>query len=61
MTNRDDVDAAPVQPMVRRHVRLSRDGLPVDPRDWTRADWQDLHNAMEKAKRAIRKRHKAEK
>jgi hypothetical protein len=37
--------------------RLSRDGLPINPRDWTRTDWQDLHEAMERAKNAIRRRH----
>jgi hypothetical protein len=40
--------------------KLSRDGLPVDPKEWTKADWQDLHEAMEKAKRLISKRHKPE-
>jgi hypothetical protein len=38
-------------------VKMSREGLPVDPREWTRSDWQDLHEAMERAKRAIAKRH----
>jgi len=53
-------NAAPatrVEAIVHRPVRLSRDGLPVDAKDWTRTDWQDLHEAMERAKRAIAKRH----
>jgi hypothetical protein len=40
-------------------VKLNRDGIPIDARDWTEADWQDLHNAIERAKNAIRKRHRA--
>ena len=39
-------------------TKLNRDGLPVDARDWTRADWQDLHESLEKAKHAISKRYK---
>jgi hypothetical protein len=39
-------------------MRLSEDGLPVDARDWTAADWQDLHEAIEKAKRLIAGRHR---
>ncbi len=38
--------------------RLSPDGLPVDAKEWTHADWQDLHNAMEKVKALISNRHK---
>jgi hypothetical protein len=38
-------------------MKLNRDGLPVDARDWSRADWQDLHEALERAKHAIRQRH----
>ncbi len=49
--------ATRVEAIVRRPVKLSRDGLPVDAKDWTRSDWQDLHEAMERAKRAIAKRH----
>ncbi len=41
-----------------RHPRLTPDGLPIDAREWTRADWQDLHEAMEKVKRIVGKRHK---
>ena len=45
--------------MSNRPVKLSRDGIPLDAKDWTEADWQDLHNAIEMAKDAIRKRHSA--
>jgi hypothetical protein len=41
-----------------KRKRLSRDGLPVDGRDWTTADWQDLHEAVERAKRTIAARHR---
>jgi len=40
-----------------RKPRLNRDGLPIDGRDWIPADWQDLHEAMEAAKRTIKERH----
>lgn len=40
-----------------KQVKLSRDGIPVDAKDWTAADWQDLHRAIERAKALIRKRH----
>lgn len=39
--------------------RLSRDGLPVDARDWQYEDWQDLHEAIEKVKRNVARRHSA--
>ena len=54
-----DVDRPPVHAVVHRPVKLDRDGIPIDARDWTEADWQDLHNAIERAKNAIRKRHAA--
>lgn len=38
--------------------RLSPDGLPIDARDWTEADWQDLHEAIERVKRNVAARHK---
>jgi hypothetical protein len=41
-----------------RAVKLTRDGLPVDGIDWTAADWQDLHEAVEKVKRLVSSRHK---
>ena len=37
--------------------KLTKDGLPVDAKDWTAADWQDLHEAMESVKRKVAKRH----
>lgn len=45
------------KPKTDKSVKLSRDGIPVDPNDWTAADWQDLHVALERAKELIRKRH----
>lgn len=36
----------------------THEGIPVDARDWTEADWRDLHEAMEKVLRRIRDRHK---
>lgn len=59
MTSRKTQPVAPIHGVVRRAVKLSRDGIPIDARDWTAADWQDLHNAIERAKNAIRKRHSA--
>ncbi len=42
----------------RRHrKRLNAEGLPVDANDWTPADWQDLHEAVERVKRNIARRH----
>lgn len=38
--------------------KLNRDGLPVDPLDWTCEDWQTLFEMTEKAKQIIAKRHK---
>ena len=43
---------------VRRPAKVNRDGIPVDSQDWTAQDWSDLHKAIEKAKKAIAKRHK---
>lgn len=37
--------------------RLSRDGLPLDARDWTAEDWRDLHKAIETVKRKVKARH----
>lgn len=44
---------------MKKHPKphLNRDGLPIDGRDWLPQDWQDLHEAIEKAKRLIRERH----
>lgn len=38
--------------------KLNRDGLPIDARDWTEADWQDLHEAIERIKQRIAERHR---
>lgn len=38
--------------------RYDRDGVPLDGRDWTVADWQDLWEAMQAARRRIADRHK---
>lgn len=37
--------------------KVSDDGLPVDGREWTEADWRDLHEAMESVKRKFKARH----
>jgi Trm5-related predicted tRNA methylase len=42
----------------REHAkRFTADGLPRDAREWTEADWRDLHDAMERVKENVRKRH----
>ena len=40
--------------------RLDENGLPRDAREWTEADWLDLHRAMETVKRLIAARHAGE-
>lgn len=42
---------------VTKKRTLSRDGLPIDAKAWTREDWQDLHEAIERVKRNVRERH----
>lgn len=37
--------------------KLNCDGLPIDKNDWTTQDWQDLHEAVERVKRNIARRH----
>lgn len=37
--------------------KLTREGVPVDAKDWTVADWKDLHEAIESVKRKIAERH----
>ena len=37
--------------------KYTEDGLPRDGKDWTEADWKDLHEGMEEVKRKIRERH----
>ena len=41
----------------RERRRRSDDGLPIDAKEWTEADWSSLHRAMEQAKQEIRGRH----
>jgi hypothetical protein len=40
-----------------KRKKQSDDGLPIDAKEWTRADWQDLHEAIEGVKRKVAKRH----
>lgn len=40
-----------------RHPRYDENGLPIDSREWTEADWQDLYEAMEAVKRKVGGRH----
>ncbi len=44
--------------MRMKKPRLNREGLPINRLDWTREDWQDLHEALEAAFAKIRERHK---
>lgn len=37
--------------------RLDPDGVPVEGRDWTEADWADLHYGMAAIKARIAARH----
>lgn len=37
--------------------RLTPEGLPRDARDWTEADWHDLHAALETVRRLVGLRH----
>lgn len=41
----------------RERRRLSDDGLPIDAKAWTEADWRDLHEAIETMKRKVSERH----
>lgn len=42
---------------MKKSERKSADGLPIDAKEWVRADWQDLHEAMENVKRKVSERH----
>jgi hypothetical protein len=46
------------QKQKRRLRKFSADGLPIDAREWTAADWRTLHEAVEKVKRDVAARHK---
>ena len=37
--------------------RYSDSWLPVDAKDWTREDWQDLHEAMQTVIKKVSARH----
>lgn len=41
----------------RRPPKLDADGVPVDGRDWTEADWADLHYGIAAIKARIAGRH----
>lgn len=41
----------------RKTVRLDKDGVPVDPNDWTKEDWADLYFGMIAIKARIAARH----
>jgi hypothetical protein len=39
--------------------KLNKDGVPMDAKDWTVEDWRDLHQTIERIKKRVAKRHKA--
>lgn len=39
-------------------VRLDRDGVPIDPNDWTVDDWRTLWTGMQGTKAMIAKNHR---
>ncbi len=41
-------------------VRLDRDGVPIDPGDWTVEDWRTLHEGIIVIKAIIARRHRIE-
>lgn len=49
--------ARPKGPPGPRKVELDKDGVPVDRRDWTELDWQDLHVGIMAIKARIARRH----
>ena len=40
-----------------RLARKYKDGIPIDPKEWTAADWLTLHRGVERIKARIRNRH----
>ncbi len=44
--------------MRERKVRLDRDGVPIDPNDWTVEDWRTLHEGIKLIKAIIAERHR---
>lgn len=43
---------------LKRELRKMKDGIPVDPRDWTERDWNDLWIAITWATTRIKRRHR---
>lgn len=41
----------------RRTPKLSPSGVPIDTRDWTEADWADLHYGIKAIQARIAARH----
>lgn len=41
----------------RRPPKLDPDGVPIDGRDWTEADWADMHYGIAAIKARIAARH----
>jgi hypothetical protein len=44
----------------RDRKRYTEDGLPRDAKDYTEADWRDIHEAIESVKAKIAARHRKE-
>jgi hypothetical protein len=44
-----------------RAIKLDDDGVPVDAKDWTEADWAELHHGIQAIKARIAARHVKEK
>lgn len=42
---------------LRRPPKLSPSGVPIDTRDWTEADWADLHYGIKAIQARIAARH----
>lgn len=45
---------------LRHDNRWTGCGLPRDAKEWTEADWRDLHEAIETIKQQVAKRHTKE-
>jgi hypothetical protein len=39
-------------------MKLSKAGVPIDTKDWTALDWQDLHEGILAIQKRIAARHK---
>ncbi len=42
----------------KRKVQLDRDGVPIDPNDWTVEDWRTLHEGIILIKAIIAEHHR---